>query len=132
MTEVFSFNEGAVHIYAGVTGSSGSPIAYVQNCQLSFNYGWDTSQSLSGTYRDHLTGQAAQASINAGYTFDKTLLQRFNSATAVHFKFIQSGIHGTGGYFLFSGRLDSLSFNAQQGGVFMFTLAGHANRWSAF
>lgn len=132
MTEVFGFPEGAIHIWAGTTAASGSPIAYIENQQLSLAYGWDTSPSLSGTYRDHLTGQAAQVSVGIGYTFDKTLLQRFNSATAVHYKFIHSGIHGTGGYFLFSGRIDSLAFAAQQGGVFQFTLAGHASKWSAF
>lgn len=121
-----------MHLYTGTTGSSGTPIAYVQNVNLSLVIGWQPEPSVSGVYRDHNTGQ--QANLNAGicYTFDKTMQKIFQSATAVHGKFIHSSVNGTAGYVLMSGRMDSLSYQGSQGGAMMYSLAAHFNVWSAF
>ena len=132
MPELYSFPEGAVHVYTGTTASSGSPLAYVQSQQLTVTRQWQTDPSLSGVYRDHLVGVDARVNVNLGYTFDKTLQKIYESATAIHMKFIHNNVNGSAGYFLMSGRIDSLAYDSQQGGVFMCNFAAHANQWSAF
>lgn len=132
MPESYGFSEGNLHLYTGVTGASGTPVAYVQNVSLTLAIGWQPEPSISGVYRDHKTG--LQANLNAGvcYTFDKTMQRMFESATAVHGKFIHSSVNGTGGYLLMSGRMDNLAYNGSQGGAMLYSLAAHFNIWSAF
>lgn len=132
MPEAYGWSEGVLHIYTGATAQSGNPVAYVQNVGLSLVIGWDPTPSVSGVYRDHKTGQ--QANLNAGvcYTFDKTMQRMFESATAVHAKFMHSSVNGTGGYFLMSGRMDNLAYNGAEGGFMLYSLAAHFNQWSAF
>lgn len=132
MPEAYGFPEGVLHLYTGTTAQSGTPIAYVQNGNVTFTRGWQSEPSVSGVYRDHLTGLAAQLNAGVCYTFDKTIQRMFESATAVHAKWMHSSVNGTGGYFLMSGRIDSLAYNGAQGGFLQYSLAMHANIWSAF
>lgn len=132
MPESFGFSEGTLFIYTGVTGASGTPVAYVQNVSPVFTRGWQPNPSVSGTYRDHLTGLACTLNVGIAYTFDKTLQKIFESGTAVHAKFMHSSVNGTGGYIMMSGRIDNLAYNGAQGGTMLYSLAYHANIWSAF
>lgn len=132
MPEAYGWSEGTLHVYTGTTAQSGTPIAYVQNVSLPVMRGWQSEPSVSGVYRDHLTGLSIQLNAGILYTFDKTLQRIFESATAVHAKLMHSSVNGTGGYFLMSGRIDSLNYNGANGGVLQYSLAMHANIWSAF
>ncbi len=132
MPEVYSFPEGTIHVWTGLANASGTPIAYCENTQIQPMWGWDNVPSLSGVYRDHLTGLSITMNINAGWTFDKKLAAMAGSATAVHAKFMASSVNGSGGYIMYSGRIDNLSFNGGQAGTFQFALAYHANIFSAF
>lgn len=132
MPEVYGWPEGLIYVYTGVTAQSGQPVAYAEQVQANFLVQWSNDPSMSGTYRDHKVGQRVDYSHGALYTFDQRLRQIFDLQTAVHVKLLHSSVNGTAGYFLFSGRLDGLNFNGSQGNPFRYTLAGHANQWSAF
>jgi hypothetical protein len=54
------------------------------------------------------------------------------SATAIHFKFIHSGVNGTAGMFLYSGRVDNLSIQGAEGQIYTYSMRAHFNNWSAF
>ncbi len=78
------------------------------------------------------TGQRADVTIGGMVTQDFTIQKRFESATAVHLKIMQSSVNGTAGYILYSGRIDGIQWAAGEGGVFQGTLTYHANDWTAF
>lgn len=132
MPEGYGWPEGSLHVYTGVTGSSGTPVAYVQNVGLTLMRGWQPEPSISGVYRDHLTGLSCQLNAGIVYTFDKVLQKIFESGTAVHAKLTHSSVNGTAGYVMMSGRIDSLTYQGTQAGVMQYSLAAHFNIWSAF
>ena len=134
MHEPFNFTDGALHIWTGAANASGSAIAYVQGAHFNPTWGWQTDPSLSGTYRDHLTGQHARLIFDSVYTFDSRLAKLAQSATAVHFKWTHSSIDGSAGYIAYSGRIDSLTYQPTADGVpyTLYRLEAYANIWSAF
>lgn len=132
MSESFSWPEGTVYIYTG-SATASAIIAYAENTQVNLTRGWDNRASLSGLYRDHLTGQMAQVSVGVLTTLDWTVFRMFESATATHFHFRHTGIgSASAGLFLFSGRLDSMAFQGNNGNLFKFTLSYHCNAWSGY
>jgi len=133
MPEAFSWMEGNIWIYTGNAAPATSAVfALAKDSKLNVTRGWDNRAAANGTYYDHLTGQRADVSIGLVYTVDATIAKIHESATAVHMKFLQTNAIGSGGYFLYSGRIDSLQYAGNEKMPFMYTVAIHANAWSAF
>lgn len=130
-SEAFVWPEGQLVIWTGI-GAASAVVAYAQNNSLNMMYGWVNREQASGGYYDYLTGQRADLSVQAVMTFDGTLRRLAESRTAIHMKFINSGVNGSGGYNLWSGRIDSLNHNGTEAAPFTYTMAAHFNSWSAF
>ena len=129
--EAYSFREGSIHIWTG-SATASAVIAYAQDVQLSLAWGIDNAAALDGSYHDRLTGQRADLSIGALFTYNATLHRIAQSATAFHAKLLHTGINGSAGYVLWSGRFDALTLVGNEGALMQSTFQSHANRWSAF
>lgn len=133
MPEAFSWMEGTVSIFTGnATPSTSAVIAYAENSRLPINRGWDNRAAANGTYYNHLTGQRVDVYVEAVYTVDTTLAKIHESATAVHMKFMHINAIGSAGYFLYSGRIDSLQYQGSDKNAFKYTMNAHFNAFSAF
>lgn len=131
--EAYAFaSDGRLHVWTGATGASGSMILYVENVSITMQYEWQTDKSLSGTYRDHAVGQAAQLQFGRVYTPSAYLDKLAASATAVHFKLTTNHFEGSAGWIFMSGRIDSIGIAAAANGIFSMPVAAHANRWTGF
>lgn len=129
--EAYSWLEGNIFVYTG-TATASATVAYAQNTNLVLQRGWNNRAAIDSTYRDVLTGKRANLSVAAMLSFANTLARFHESATAVHVKLLFSSINGSAGYVLFSGRIDSLTQNGNDGGIYNYTMQYHANSWSAF
>lgn len=131
--EAYAFPECFLHLWTGSHTASGNVILYVQNININQTYEWDTQKSLSGTYRDHAIGRAAQLQLGRVYTPSAYLDKIAASATAVHFKLTFNHFAGSAGWIYYSGRLDNVGLAASLGnGAFMMSVAAHANNWTGF
>lgn len=131
MSEVYTWNEGQVYIWTG-TATASALVGFAQNSQAIMQYGWESHQTVDGVYADHLTGQRADLTVQALYSYDITALRMILSATAVHVKMHHSGVHGTGGMFFYSGRVDVLALGGSEGLPYSHTISYHANSWSGY
>lgn len=131
MAEAFAWPEGAIYLWTG-TATASALVGYCQSVQGALARGWDNRPRMDGSYVDHLTGQRADVLIGAAYQRDSTLAAVFDSATAVHLKLLHSSVNGTAGYTLWSGRLDNLTLVGNERTPYVYSLAYHANKWSAF
>jgi len=133
MPEAFAWPEGNVYIYTGnATPSTSAVFALARDTKLNIQRGWDNRAQAGGTYNNHITGQRADIVIGAVYTVDNTIAKIAESATAVHMKFIHTNAIGSGGYFLYSGRIASIQYAGNERNAFMYTLNAFCNAWSAF
>lgn len=130
--EAYSWIEGQLYISTGVAFVTSARIAYAEMSNLSLQWGWHNSVAASGNYSDHLTGQRANFSFGAVYTYDKTAIFIAEAEPAVHFKIHQNTINGSAGYYLYSGRIDSLAYAGQEKGVYKYTMNVHCNNWSGY
>lgn len=129
--EAFSWMEGQLVVYTGNLATS-AVVAFAQNTHLNIANGFVNNETLGGSYYDYKTGQRADMSIGAVMCFDGTLARMFDSATAVHMKFINSSVNGSAGYMLYSGRIDSLAHDGTENAPFKWTMTYHCNQWSGF
>jgi hypothetical protein len=130
--EAYVWPEGTVYLWTG-TATASAIAAYAQNTQANMVHGWINRPALGGTYHNVLTGLRADVSVGMLYTYDATILKMFHpSATAVHIKLLHSGVNGTAGHFFYSGVIDSISIAGTEQNPYQYTLAYHANIWSAF
>lgn len=130
-TEAWAWGEGQVSIWTG-TASAVVP-AYAQNTRVTVAYGWDNFVDLTGVYHDNATGQRADLTIGALWCMNHSaLLTMAHSQTAVHVHLRHSGIMGTAGLYLYSGRIDAYDLNGSEGDLYSINLAYHANAWSAY
>ena len=133
MAESFSWMEGNVYIWTGAAAPSTSAvIAHARDTTIDPNWGWDNRPAANRTYRDHLTGLKCNVSIQAAYTVDNTMMKISESATAVNMKFLHSNGVGSGGYFLYSGRIQSISYKGNEKQLYVYTMNAYFNSWSAF
>ena len=132
MPESFSWMEGAAWYSTGVPFVTSGLFAYCENTQVVEQWGWVYTPAANGAYRDHLTGQRADVTIQAAYTFNMTIARVAESATALHMKFLHNTINGSAGLNLYSGRIDTQTFIGQRAGVYQFSLRAHFGSWSAF
>lgn len=132
MAEAYGFHEGFVYIATGSFAAS-ALASFCESTNTNLQRGWLNRVAADGVYRDHITGKRVDVSIGAMYSTDGTLMRIFESATAVHMKLLHfaSGI-GSGGLFLYSGRIDACNYNGSQNNPYQYTLTYHSNVWSAF
>jgi hypothetical protein len=132
MAEAFGWPEGQVYIATGTFAAS-AVVAYCENLGITLHKPTLNRVHADGTYRDHLTGNRADITIGAMWTYDMTIAKIFESATATHMKIINiAGGLGSAGYILYSGRITTFAPNGSNGNPFQYTLNYHANVWSAF
>ena len=135
MAEPFSWTEGSIYLWSGSTTASASAlVGYATDSTVTLMKGWDTQQTLTGTYLNNKTGQRADMTIGALYMTDNSgITTLFDSETAVHIHIRHSAIVGpSAGVFLWSGRLDTLNFNGTEGQLYQMSVTYHANLWSAY
>lgn len=132
MAEAYSWTEGTVHLWTGTT-TPGTLVAYAENVNVRIARGWENIRMLGGNYVDRLTGLRVDVSVGLFYTNSSTLTRWFESATAIHAKFNHSAYpNGSAGFLLYSGRLDSIELVGSDSQIFKYTMAYHANAWSAY
>lgn len=132
MPEVIAWPEGNVWIWTGAAGSA--LLAYAQNSRAFLVRGYANFSTLDGVYHNVETGRRADVSIETLYTTNATAIQQFfDGATAAHLH-MEHGISGGGsaGHKFWTGRIDNLTFQGQEGGMYRFQVAYHANIWSAY
>lgn len=130
-SEVYTWNEGQIYLWSG-TATASALIAFAQNAQALLQYGWENHPSVAGVYAEHLTGQRADLTIQALYTYDAAAIKLILSATALHVKLDHSGINGSAGFLFYSGHVDTLAPGGSEGIPYSYTLAYHAFAWSAY
>ena len=130
-SQAYSWMEGQLVVWTGI-GAASAVVAYAQNNSLNIQYGWVNREQMSGGYYDVLTGQRADLNVGAVMCFDGAIRRLFEAKTAVHMKFINSSVAGTAGYSLYSGRIDTLSFNGSEAAPYTYSLAAHFNVWTGF
>lgn len=131
MGEVYAWPEGRIYLYTGAATASGSPIAYVQNTQLAPRYDWSWDATIGGNYRPHLVGKEARVTFAAMYA-NNALFSGFNATAQVHIKFEHSGIGGSAGFFLYSARIDGITYMGTQDAPYTYSLEARGTEWSAF
>lgn len=131
MPETQSWIEGNIAIFTGNMATS-AILAFVENTNISITHGIVNRQVADGHYYDYATGQRMDVNIGAAWAYSDALYKLDASATAIHLKIINASVAGTAGYIAYSGRIDSLFIDGQQGGVFKYRVAAHFNTWSAF
>lgn len=134
MSEVYSWTEGSLYLYTG-SATASAVVTYAENSHLTLMRGWDNRANLSGNYRDHLTGQRADLTIQTMLSNDWRAVLMYESATAVHLHIKQikpSYMTASAGVWLYSGRVDSLQFNGSRNQAYTFSLSYHCNAWSAY
>ena len=133
MAESFSWMEGNIYLWTGAAAPSTSAvIAHARDTRMTPAYGWDNRPAANRTYRDHLTGARCDVTIQAAYTVDNTIMKIHESATAINMKFLHANGIGSGGYFLYSGRINSLAFAGNDRQLYVYTMNAYFNSWSAF
>lgn len=131
--EAFSWNEAQIALFTGNAAPVTSAVfAYAESLNGTFADGWENRVKLGGRYDNHLTGQRADVTIAAMFTYSMQIQRMVAARTAIHMKLYHSSVNGSAGYILYSGRVDSLALAGGDGQVFKYTLQYHANSWSAF
>lgn len=131
MSQVYSWPEGQVAIWTG-NGATSAVFLYCQNTTVTVNYGWLKRQVGDGSYDAHITGQQAAISVGAAYTYNAAIMKLAEAKTAVHMKFIHSGIQGSAGYTFYSGQIMNVAYNGSEGSPYSYTFAGDFNKWTAW
>jgi hypothetical protein len=130
--EAIVWPEGAIYLYTG-TATTSALIAYASDVNATLARGWNNYSTLDDVYHDVLTGRRADLTIGNLYTVGNSALRAFEAAhTAVHIHLYQSGVWGSAGYHLYSGRIDRVTLVGREGDVFRHQIAYHANEWSAY
>lgn len=133
MAETFTWAEGLVYAWTGGAGATSALLAYAESVWAQFNKGYDNFQTLTGTYQDRYTGQRADLYLTTRYITDNSALrQMFENGTAVHMHLLHSGIHGSAGYYLYSGRIDGVDLNEREADIMRQSVTYHCNVWSAY
>lgn len=131
--EAFTWNEGQIALWTGDAAPSTSAVlAFAQNMQGLFSYGWLEHESIDGVYARHLTGQSLDLTIGAIYTYDATIVRMVQSATAVHVKLQHNNVNGSAGFICYSGHIGGLTLAGDPQNPNVYTLTYRANLWSSY
>lgn len=129
--QAYAWPEGQAAIWTG-NGATSAVFLYCQNTNMNMTYGWNKRQVGDGSYNAHITGQQASVSVAAARTYSNVIATMAEAKTAVHMKFIHSGIQGSAGWNFYSGHIMTLSEAGQENGIYTYTLSLDFNLWSAF
>lgn len=129
--EAFAWPEGSLYLWTATATASAMP-HYAQNTRLNFTKGFVNRAQGDGSYWDHLTGQRVDVSVGALYAPNDTVQRWFHSGAMVHARFDHSGVNGSAGHILWSGRIDQASFDGTEKSPYRYTLMMHFNVWSAY
>lgn len=129
--EAISFSEGLARMWTGT--ATAYTLAVVENVNVSLERNWLTYRTLDGTYRDLDAGYRCAVNVGAVWTYDNTISRWWASATAVHMEIYHSNtLAPSAGVLLWTGRIDSVQYNGQQGDVMRLQMAYHATNFSAY
>lgn len=131
MPEAITWNEGQIWMWTG-SATASALIAFAENMQLLPVRGWLNEPALNGQYYDRISGRRADLVVGAMYTRDAAIQKLDAAETAVHMKLLHSGVYGSAGVLLWSGRIDSLGLIGSQGSPYQYQMSYHCNAWSAF
>jgi len=132
MPEAISWPEGCIYLWTG-SATASALLGYAQDMSVNFFVGYDNYQTFDTAFHDNATGQRADANIGTLYTTDSlTLFKMYNAQTAVHVHFKHSGVYGSAGVYLYSGRMDSVILAGTDKMMITWRCQYHANRWSAY
>lgn len=132
MGEVIAWPEGSIYLWTG-TATASALVGYATDTRASFNYGVSNYRTLDGIYHNLYTGQRCDVSIGMLYTPDLSALQTMveaQTAIHIHLKHTANGV--SAGRLLYSGAVDSLSLNGNEGSIYQVSVNYHANVWSAY
>jgi len=129
--EALSWREGVVYIWTG-TATASALAAYVQNVNIMPSIGYLNRQTMGGTYTNHETGRYVQFQVGLMASQHWTLFQMFSSGNEVNMHFAHSSVNGSAGIYLYSGRIDTMPLQGQEGAIFQWAINGHANVWSSY
>lgn len=132
MPEAISWPEGSIYMWTG-SATASALLGYAKDMNVNLVVGYDNYQTFDTAYHDNDTGQRADANIGTLYTIDSiTSWQFFDAKTAVHIHFQFTGVYGSAGIYLYSGRIDSVVPAGTEKTMFQWRFQYHANRWSAY
>lgn len=130
--EAYGWNEGKLWLWTG-SATASAEIQLAQNIRVNTFVGWERHQAVNGAVAEHPTGVIANLVVQRLYTYD-SYLPRFQDTAApvVHAHVYHSGRLGSAGLILYSGRIDELALEGQEGNILMYTLSYHGNQFSAY
>jgi len=129
--EALTWREGSIHVWTG-SATASAVVAYAQNMNIVPTVGYVNRQSLAGTYTNHETGRFVQFQIGLVASQHWTLFEMFSSGNEVNMHLKHTGVNGSAGLFLYSGRIDAMPLIGQEGTTFQWAMNGHANVWSSY
>jgi len=130
-SEALVWPEGTIHVWTG-SATASAVAAYASNMSITPVVGFVNRQTMGGVYTNHETGRMVQFQIGMVASQHWTLFHMFSSGLMVHVHLAHSGVNGSAGMILYSGRIDSMPFVGQEEQTFQWTMAGHANVWSSY
>lgn len=129
--EAFSWREGTCYFWTATATASAVP-AYIQNTKLAFSKGFTNRVQGDGSYWDHLTGQRVDVSIGAMFAPNDTVARWFDSGVMINARFNHSGVNGSAGFSLWSGRIDRADYDGTEKTPYRYSVSMHFNVWSAY
>lgn len=129
--EAFVWPEGSIYLWTGTATASAVP-GYAQNIQATFVQGWDNYATLTGGYVNTLTGERADVVIGGLATYDTALTTLIAAGVDIHMHIRVDALGLSAGRYLYSGRVDQYVLAGREGDAFQYSIAYHANVWSAY
>ena len=134
MAEVYSWSEGSAYFFTGAGGQS-ALATFARDVNLTLTRQWHKYRPpRTTTYSKRVLSQQATLSFGQLYSQFK-LIQMFESATGgIHCHIehmVTGGVVQTGGFYLYTGELQSLSHNGSEGNLLNISLQGSFDVWSA-
>jgi hypothetical protein len=133
MSEAFSWPEGNLYLITG-SATASALLGYVKSLQLNPFRGWENYQTLDGTWHNRQTGRRIDVSVSLAHTVDNAILDAVFDAshTAVHLHHVAAYTGVSAGCIMYSGVIDTLSTNGNEGDLFVRQFTYHCNNWSAY
>lgn len=133
MSEAFSHREGALYLWTGVATASGSPIAFVNNVNLSFQYTWQNQLSIGTGRYEWVNDRRVDVMFGTLWAKGDTIQQIADATgSVVHMKVEASGVNGSGGWIVYSGQIDSVQVMSQRAGVDSMNVMAHGFAWTGY
>lgn len=133
--EVFAFPEGRLHLYASASGTaSGSGVAWAENAEIAFTYGWLDEERMDSVHREQRTGVRVDLTIGSLFG-DLSVWRLADAGSALNAKFeglVTGGRIQSAQWIIYSGMADTVRITQSDGDVFRGQFAMHGWSYSAF